>query len=261
MEEVKMSEKISATTVKTIADFKDTIKDLLTPCVSLEEAAQTFTNFLFEEFEESIILIRFFATIPFGKLRASTKTSVSNLADTEGITSLIDDDTPVLTLLGVRGGQEIRNSRQYFGIPLASTDFIASIPMISQLLKELGFDLNWDKKKKSVIQDKDIETSSIGFLSGVFYVLDAQHAMNANGEKLLSAVDRIAAYNIENISDVETIFGIGGAYVSGPFIAIIVFSKESLHKQTVEQFMPLANYFKTSTVKLALAEQFFFLKG
>jgi hypothetical protein len=175
----------------------------------------------------------------------------------EGVNSLIHDDTPVLTLLGSRGGEEIRNSRQYFGIPLTSTNFIKSIPMISQLLKELGFDLNWDKKRTFVIQDKDITTSSIGYLSGVFYVPDAQHALNTNGEKILSTVDWIATYNIEHLPEVETIFGIGGAYVSGPFIAIIVFSKESLDKQVVEQFMPLASYFKTPTVKLALDEQFF----
>jgi hypothetical protein len=252
-----MPEKISATTAKTIVDLKDTIHDLLTPCVSLEEAAQTFTNFLFEEFEASIILIRFFTTIPFGKLRASTKTSVITLAKREGITSLIDDDTPVLTLLGTRGGQKIRNSRQDFGIPLASTDFVASIPMVSHLLKELDFDLNWDTKKGAVVQDQDIETNSRGFLSGVFYIPDAQHAMNAKGEKLLSVVDCIAAYDTENISDVETIFGIGGAYVSGPFIAIIVFSNETLDKQTVEQCMPLANYFKASTVKMVFDEHFF----
>lgn len=252
-----MPEKISATTIKTIADFKDPIEALLQPCVSLEEAAQTFTNFLFEEFEASIILIRFFATIPFGKLRPTIKTSVSKLANAEGVAAMLDADTPVLTLLGIRGGQEIRNSRQCFGIPLASTNFMKSIPMIAQLLKELGFELNWDKEKRSVIQEKDVETNSIGFLSGVFYVPDAQKAMTAKGEKLLSAMDHIAAYNIKNISDVETIFGIGGAYVSGPFIAIIVFSNEALHKQTVEQFMPLANYFKTPTVKLALDEHFF----
>ena len=44
-----MPEKVSATTVKTITDMKDSINDLLTPCVSLEEAAQTYTNFLFEK--------------------------------------------------------------------------------------------------------------------------------------------------------------------------------------------------------------------
>lgn len=252
-----MPEKISAITAKKITDLKETIDKALQPCGSLEEAAQTFTNVLFEEFETSISLIRFFTTIPFGKLRTSTQTSVSTLAESEGIAPLIKNDTPVLTLLGTRGGREMQNSRQNFGIPLASTDFVASIPMISQLLKELGFDLNWDTKKKSAIQDNDIETSSSGFLSGMFYVPDAQHAMNARGEKLLSAVDRIAAYNTECLSDVETMFGIGGAYVSGPFIAMMVFSKEALDKRTVELLTPLVNYFKTSTLKMAFDEHFF----
>jgi hypothetical protein len=252
-----MPEKISAITAKKITDLKETINTLLQPCESLEEAAQTFTNFLFEEFEASIILTRFFTTIPFGKLRAPTQTSVITLAKREGIASLIKDDTPVLTLLGTRGGREIQNSRQDFGIPLTSADFVASLPMISQLLKELGFGLNWDTKKEPVVQGHNIDTSSSGFLSGMFYVPDAQHAMNARGEKLLSAVDHIAAYNTECLSDVETIFGIGGAYVSGPFIAIMVFSKEALDKRTVELLTPLANYFKTPTVKMAFDEHFF----
>ncbi len=252
-----MSRKISDTNVETIKTLKEKIEKVLRACSSLEEAAQTFTNLLFEEFEEAIVLIRFFATIPFKKLPISLQFAVNKLADVEGMTTLINDDTPVLTLLGSRGGEEIRNFRQYFGIPLASTDFIDSIPMVSQLLKELGFDLNWEKDRGKTIQERDIETNSTGFLSGVFYIPDAQHAVNTKGEKILSVLDRVATYNLETISEVETIFGVGGAYISGPFIAIILFSQESLEKEVVERFMPLANYFKTSTLKLVLNGRIF----
>jgi hypothetical protein len=249
--EAIMSKNIGETTIKTIRDFGKQINSTLKTCTSLEEAAQKFVNFLFEEFEESIVLIRLFATIPFGMLPASNQNIVTKLADAEQMTPLIRDDTPVLTLLGSRGGEEIRNCKQYFGIPLTSLEFVQSMPFIANLLKELGYELEWNERQTSLIQERDIETDSIGFLSGVFYVPDAQNAVNAKGEKILLTVDRIAVYNTNALSEVETIFGVGGAYIGDDsFIVIAIFSRETFGEIIVKRFMPIANYFKTATLKL-----------
>ena len=80
---------------------------------------------------------------------------------------------------------------------------------------------------------------------------DAQQAVDARGNKLLTATNHIARYNIRAISEVQTIFGIGCAYIHGPFMAIIFFSNEQLERKQVEELMPLASYFKTATIKLA----------
>jgi hypothetical protein len=253
-----MSRKLRETTVETINALKQSIETTVKACVSLEEAAQTFTNLLWEEFEESIILVRCFVTLPFSTLPERYQRSVAQLAEGEGVTPLLGDKTPVLTLLGSRGGEEIRNVKQYFGLPLVSYGFIESIPMIADLLRELGFSLNGEKEPRDNFQDTgDIETNSMSFLSGVFYVPDAQHAINGKGERILSAFDRIAVYNSERFSEIQTIFGIGGAYISGPFIAILICTKEALNKKTVEQFVPVTNYVKTSTTKLILDANIF----
>jgi hypothetical protein len=180
------------------------------------------------------------------------------VANSENITDLVQDDTLVLTLMGTRGGEKnLRNTRYAFGIPLASSDFVDSIPIVSQLLKELGFELNWRTKQESLIQEQDVETASTGFLAGMLYVPDAQHAVNGKGKKLLNVVDRLSLYSLESVTDVQTIFGIGGVYIQGPFIAVIFFSRETLDRIQVERFMPLANYFKTATLNLVMDKKLF----
>lgn len=253
-----MPQRLRDTTVETIRTLKQSIETSVKACVSLEEAAQTFTNLLWEEFGESIILVRFFVTLPFSTLPDRYQRSVAQLAEGEGITPLLGDHTPVLTLLGSFGGEEIRNVKQYFGLPLVSYGFIESIPMISDLLRELGFSLNGKKEPGDNTQDAgDVETKSVSLLSGVFYVPHTQHAVNGKDERMLLAFDRIAAYNSKSLSEIQTIFGIGGAYISGPFIAILICTKEALERKMVEQFIPVANYVKTSTTKLVLENKIF----
>jgi hypothetical protein len=253
-----MPQKLGETTLATITAFKQSIETTLPSCLSLEEAVQTFTNLLGEAFGESIILVRCFVTLPFGILPVRYQQAVVQLAGREGITPLLGAQTPVLTLLGSLGGEEIRNVKQYFGLPLVSSGFIESIPMISDLLRELDFSLNGAKESEETTQDTgDIETNSGKFFSGVFYVPDAQHAVNGKGKSILSALDRVAIYDSERLAEIQTIFGIGGVYVSGSFMTSLICTKEALAKNTVEQFGPVANYVKTATIKFLLNEHLF----
>jgi hypothetical protein len=98
------------------------------------------------------------------------------------------DNTPVLSLVGTRRRQRDWNSRfdsqGHVGIPLASADFVDSIPMIARLLKELGPSIE-------LAQDLDtaIVTQSIGSVVGLFYVDDARTAVDQNGRKIIAAHD------------------------------------------------------------------------
>ena len=124
--------------------MENKIKQNTSNCISLEEAAQKFTDTFYEEFGDSIILTRLFATVPFSELPAPNQSFVLALADSQGITSLVNDRLQVLSLLGTRGVASAWNARQdskgHIGIPLASADFIDRIPMMSRLLKELGLE-------------------------------------------------------------------------------------------------------------------------
>lgn len=249
---------ICEATRETLAALKTRIDQELAQCRSLEEAGQTFTNLVFETFEESLTILRFFATIPYGALPPAYQSVVDMMVNSHANTVDMQEDSPVLTLLGTRGGEEdLRNTRHAFGIPLSSAEFVDSIPIVSYLLQEIGCDLNWEKHQRHRLEEHDVETESTGFLAGMLYVPDAQHAVDGNGEKLLRVVDQLPLYSMASILDVHTIFGIGGSYITGPYIAAIFFSREDLTKHQVERLMPLANYFKIATLTLASDEKIF----
>ena len=78
-------------------------------------------SILYEALQESIILARFFATIPFEELPEPNKQFVMNIAHSADISELIREQTMVLSLLGTRGVKSERNDRNgspgHEGIP------------------------------------------------------------------------------------------------------------------------------------------------
>jgi hypothetical protein len=233
--------------------------DKMTDCRSLEEAAQTFVNLLFEHFEESVVLLRLFITLPFGTLSEKLQRSARHFAEERDRNITLPSMAPVMTLMGIRGGVEIRNSRQCFGIPLLSPEMIESIPLLAELLKELEFTFDWENAGPNMIRDEQVETSSVGPMTGVLYVPDAQKAVNVKGEKILSVIDYLTAHSMDQLAEIQTIFGVGGRYINGSFMSLVMFSPEALEMHTVERCMPLANYFKTSTFSLLVNGHMFSL--
>ncbi|MCP4543836.1 MAG: hypothetical protein GY832_42525 [Chloroflexi bacterium] len=236
--------KISSTTHITLGALRSKVANDVRGCATLEESAQKFTEIMYKEFEDSIVLVRLFATIPFGKLETLNQAFVTRLAASQGIKQLITDKMLVLSLLGTCGEEadwcDRRNSQGHVGIPLASEDFIERIPMMSRLLKELGLDLDWIDE-----QDTNIVARILGKMAGVFYVSDAKTAVDHKDRLIIAAQDFVDAYNV------VTVFGLGGGYLTNAtFITSIVFTREALTKQQVEQFLPLVNEFKTATMPL-----------
>lgn len=211
---------------------------------SLEQAAQKYTDIFYETLREATVLVRLFATIPYGELPTAIQAFVDKLAASQGITDLVNDRMLVLTLLGTRGAAPAWNSRiqskGHIGIPLASADFIDRIPMMSRLLKELGLDLSWIDSG-----DSDIVAKTFGKMAGVFYVPVAKTTVDHKGRLIIAAQDFVAAHKV------TTVFGLGGGYLtSSTFITNIVFTSESVEKRRAESFMPLVNEFKTATMSL-----------
>lgn len=243
--------KISTTEITELTPVLARAKEKSSGCQTLEEAAQRVTDVLYNEFRDSIILVRLFATIPFGKLPAANHTFVSRLAQTHGITQLIKDNTPVLSLVGTRGDRPAWNDRResqgHVGIPLASADFIDRIPMMSRLLNEVGLNLDWIEHN-----DTDIVIKAVGRVSGVFYVEDAQTAVDQKGRKIIAAQDFVEAYQV------RTVFGLGGGYAtSQTFVTLIVFCREPLVKSQAALFTPVITNFKANTMALASSGNFF----
>lgn len=210
---------------------------------TLEEAAQAYTSLLFGELKESILLTRLFATTPASALPPSRATFVRSLAESAGVAGSLDESTLVLNLLGTAGDEpdwmDVSKSKGHTGIPLASSTFIGSIPMMSRLLHQLGAGIDWiDQKDMSII------ARALGMMGGVFYVEDAASEVDAQGRKVISAQEFVKRYGVKSA------FGFGGGYAgTQTFIVLVNFLREKIDQRTAERFLTGIDRFKASTVE------------
>jgi hypothetical protein len=234
----------------TIDGLEERTDQELSPLATLEEAAQRFCDILYTTFEESTVLVRVFATVPFAALPSTNRSFVEQLVGAHA-RDVLGPKTPVLSLLGSRGGVPRWNSRHlsegHVGIPLASADFVEAIPMIASLVKQLGL---------AIDRAQDVETAivtqSLGKIAGVFYVDDAATAVDSKGRHVIAAGEFVQEHGV------RTVFGFGGAYgLTGTFIVAVVFTRESVGRAQAERFMRLANQLKSSTMKVVTRRHIF----
>jgi hypothetical protein len=245
-----MSNKTSIISVN-IPSFVAGLGKSITGCGCLEDAAQKVTDLMYAEFKDSVVLARLFATVPFGMLPAANTEFVKNLADAKGLTPLLNSQTPILSLMGSSGQEDAwndrRNSRGHVGIPLISADFIDQIPMMSRLLKSLGFPLDWLSGNGT-----GITQSTMGKMAGLFYVAEARTAVDEKKRQIIAAQDFVAKYKI------RTVFGVGGGYIKeATFIVLIVFAREQIEEERARCFLPLATVIKAATTGLLLRGKIF----
>lgn len=233
-----------------VKNFGDRLQAELSASAHLQDAAQKCARLFYEEHREAIVLARVFVTLPFRDLSAPVKTFVSGLADAKGLLPLLRGDTQVLSLLGTCGAEaawgDRLSSRGHLGIPLLSASFVESIPMVARMMSDMGIGSDWFDKL-----EPDILIKSLGRAAGVFYVRDAKTWLDRQNRKIVSAQDFVEAH------DVKTVFGLGGSYLNGSFVTVIVFTRETLEQPQVEIFMPLVNTFKGATVGLVMAGTIF----
>jgi len=217
----------------------------LSDAANLQEAAQGCARLLYEEFDESIVLARLFVTLPFVDLPTRDQAFVTALARAKEIRPLLNDKTPVLSLLGTYGAQESWNDRYqsqtHLGIPLVTAGFIESIPMVARLMTDMGIGPDWFDKL-----EPEILVKNLGRAAGVFYVRDAKTWLDGRNRKIVSAQDFVTAH------DIKTVFGLGGSYLNGSFITMIMFTRETIEQSQAEAFMLLVNTFKTATLSLVM---------
>ncbi len=235
---------ISKLSFRDVVELQNKMKGIAHESNTLADAAQQYMSILYDELKESIILTRLFATIPFKDLPKSNKEFVKTLAHSSGVSKQIKEETLILSLLGTRGAKpewnDRRKSKGHVGIPLASSDFIDKIPMMSRLLKQLGAGIDWIEETDTKLVAKTFKN-----ISGVFYVKDAETEVDNKGRKIIAAQDFVKE------EKVKTVFGIGGTYVkTSLFFTNIIFLREFIEKQMAEQFMLQANKFKIATTGL-----------
>ena len=228
-----------------IRDFRERLQAALHGCGHLQEASQTCARLFYEEFSESLVLARLFVTLPFELLPARDRAFVTALADAKGMAPLLGEKTQVLSLLGTDGADALwrdrYESRGHLGIPLLTTGFVESIPMLARLMSDMGIGSDWSDNV-----EPDILVKNLGRAAGVFYVGDARTRLDGRDRKIVSAQDFVAAHGV------RTVFGLGGSYLNGSFLTIILFTRETVEQSQAESFMMLVNTFKTATLSLVM---------
>lgn len=233
--------KLSAAAPEAFKLWEDHVRQSIRSAASLEAAAQRCSEMIYDEFRESVVLTRFYATIPFGRLPEESRSFAASLAASRGAREPLADKTLVLTLLGTRGDRREWNARRasrgHLAIPLLSAGFIDEIPMVSRLLKDLGVPIDW--------AIKGVATDTFGRLGGFFYVEDATSAVDHKGRKIISAQDFVRTH------EVKTVFGTAGTYVLSKWlVTIIVFCRERVDRDRAKDFMPFANTVTSATSDL-----------
>ena len=218
---------------------------------SMASAAQVLADAVYGPFEESLALVRVFATVPFRELPDHNRNFVRRLMRDRRMENLLAPEVPVLSLLGSRGAlpewNDRESSRGHLGIPLASAEFVDAIPMISRLLSEFGLKIVGLEGGGA-----RIVTSRVGTLSGMFYVGDARTEVDAQGRLVISAQDFVAEHGI------RTVFGFGGAYMlERSYLAVIFFARETVDAERARELAPLSSAFKAATMRLVDGGRFF----
>lgn len=240
-------EQIASSTIK---QLWDDLEPRVQQSNYLEDAAQQLVAELHTQFDESVVIARVFLTVPYGALPSTNKEFVEKLGKSTHAASELKPTTPVLSLIGSHGQEEgwcdRRKSKGHVGIPLISSSFVDSIPMISRLLKELGVPVEWVDS-----HDTEMIIETVGQSAGLFFVGNAAEATDLQGRKIIAAQDFVSAY------DVKSVFGIGGAYQGGEMIVFVVFCRDAISRDTAEHFLPLANLFKSKTTSLVAPAKVF----
>jgi hypothetical protein len=243
---------LSNYSVAKIRAFQDRLREGLAGARALDEAAQFVTSMLVEEFAESIILARVYATVRFESLPRINREFVEALVRKAGIKEAIAPAVPVLSLMGTYGVNvdwcDRRRSRGHVGLPLVSPDFVSSLPMIASLMAGLGvaphsFDRTLPRSARSELQPIDG--------SRIFHVLDARTAQDLQGRHIIPSQTFVVAYGV------KTVFGVGGTWPNGSLVACVVFAREPVPRAVAHRFAPIVGVFRSCTTRLAMAERFF----
>ncbi len=241
---------IASYSLKDVAALRSRIEAELKESASFQQASQKFVDILYEELSSSAVLFRVFATLDFERLPDNERDFVLDLARTREFLSEVQAKTPVVTLLGSRGKRPQWNDRlrseRHLAIPLTSASFIKTIPMVSRLLLDMGTGLEWVQK-----QERHMIVTSMGRMARVLYVADALESRTGDGFDVIP--DR--SFVTENL--IRTVLGLGGAYLNGTVLAVVLFTSEQVPEDRVEKLMPVMHGFKIATMKAVMQGRIF----
>jgi len=219
----------------------------------LTDAAQSLALALRKEFP-SVVLARLFAVVRLERLPNTDAEVARRFAEKVGAAKLLVPSTSVLSLLGTAGVGSTWNNRtlsaEHLAVPLLSKELVEGAPMLAQLLADLKVDLACLDDARPIDSRR-----MLGGINQRFYVPSAKTARDAQGRFIIPARDFVAQYQI------ETVFGMAGAYVDGMIVAAIIFTTEHLQASTVDRFPSIIANFRMATTGAVLARRLYAPSG
>lgn len=196
---------------------------------TMEEAAGAIVRYLYDVFvddgdgERECALVRFYKTHPYGGLEPELRAVVR-----ERMGAAPRDELKCLVLLATAGSEPQWNSRRlsrgHRAIPLPSPQIVERAPMIAQLIRQMGLDLD-----SVVSPHPELMQGLEGKTYNVFYVPRA-----LGSDAIPAQDDFVRPYGIESV------LGCGGVNLMGELYAAILFSRVPIPQETADRFRNIA---------------------
>jgi hypothetical protein len=219
-----------------MANASSSLRKLGTGANSLEEAGQRVVRWILDSFgdattgERGCVLVRLYKTHLLGGLPLELQRFASRSAGVEALAPSVR----CLVLLGTTGIEDAwcsrTSSRGHQAIPLPSAAAVARLPMVAQLVAQLGIDI-----AALLTPGPPLLVDSNERRYNVF------HVENAVGCPYIPAQDFVERYGVRSV------LGCGGQLPDGELYAAILFSRIAIGRETADSFKPL-----TLALKLAL---------
>jgi hypothetical protein len=197
----------------------------------MEDAARRIVRFFYEgcgdpqTSRRACALVRFYKTCPFGKLDATARSFVEG----SGAGAGLGPDSVCLALLGTVGDKPawnlVESSVGHRAIPLVGEGFVAGLPMIAQLVAQLGIDpMGALRPGPSLLAGERPQRYA------VFLVPEAA------GSPHVPAQDGFAEPHA-----IRSVLGLGGLLPSGELYTVILFSTVPIPEHVRELFTTAAH--------------------
>ena len=195
---------------------------------SAQSLAESIVRYFYNELaldkagSKACSLVRLFRTRAYSELTAHQKICADNSAQ------ICFPTTKCLTLEATAGEKpewdSVTSSRGHQVIPLPSEELVLQMPMISQLISDLGL------RVSDVIEPpKDLFIGNSEEDYNIFLVPDAV------GSSVIPAQDDfVIPYKIRSV------LGFGGMMPTGDMFAVIIFSKVKIRRSTADMFRCIA---------------------
>lgn len=192
---------------------------------SMEEVAGRVVRYLYDSFrsgddERQCLLIRFFKTHRFGDLDAAAARAARNMLGDQ----TASEELRCLLMLATQGDESAWNDRHtssgHHAIPLPSRETIERLPMVLQLVRQLGLQVRAD-----VVPTFDLMVDPEHRAYNVFYVPEAVGSPHIPAQR--DFVERCG---------VRSVLGFGGLLPEKNMFAVIMFTRVTVPQATARMF-------------------------